>query len=256
MIPATLAIAAILIALLSMLVLLGGQRAEALLTAEVRRKLLHIVMGSVSLILPLIFDTAVHVWWLAGLAFCLLMIIRRIRLLKTRIGGAIHTIDRDSIGDLCFPLGVATLFSLAGDNYLQYLVPMLILTFGDSLAALVGIHYGRFRFPTLDGHKTVEGSLTLFGISLLCVVLPFGISGKIELGPLMLIGLNLALLITLVEAITWRGIDNFVLPLVAFYLLQAYLPLDVASLLSQALLNSALLLAALAMLYRLQAEKE
>jgi phytol kinase len=255
MIPATLAIAAILVALLVMLVLLGGRRAEALLAPEIRRKVLHIAMGSVTLFLPFIFYDAAHVWWLAGLAFSILMIVRSVDLVKARIGGAIHTVGRNSFGELCFPLGVATLFTLSANDYLQYLVPMLILTFGDSLAALVGIYHGRQLYRTLDGHKTIEGSATLFGVSLLCVFLPYGLSGTVDLVPLLLVAINLALLITLVEAVTWRGIDNFVLPVIAFYLLDAYLPLDTGSLLSQALLNSTLVLAFL-MLRRSRLAKE
>lgn len=255
MIPATLAIGAILVVLLIMLALLGGRRAAALLAPEVRRKLLHVAMGSVTLFLPFIFHDAAPVWWLAGLAFSILMIIRYVGLVKARIGGAIHTVGRNSVGELCFPLGVATLFTLAGDDYLKYLVPMLILTFGDSLAALVGIYHGRQRYRTLDGHRTIEGSFTLFGVSLLCVFLPYGLSGTVDLAPLLLVAINLAFLITLVEATTWRGIDNFVLPVAAFYLLNAYLPLDIGSLLSQALLNSTLVLAIL-MLRRSRLAKE
>ena len=255
MIPATLAIAAILGALLVMLALLGSRRAEALLAPEVRRKLLHIAMGCVTLFLPFIFDDAADVWWLAGLALGILMIIRSVGRVKARIGGAIHTIGRNSFGELCFPLGVATLFTLAGNDYLLYLVPMLILTFGDSLAALVGIYHGRQRYRTLDGYRTIEGSATLFGVSLLCVFLPYGFGGTVDLAPLLLAAINLALLVTLVEAITWRGIDNFVLPVIAFYLLSAFLPLDVGNLLSQALLNGTLVLAIL-MLRGLRLAKE
>ena len=132
---------------------------------------------------------------------------------------------------------------------------MLILTFGDSQAALVGIYHGRQRYRTLDGYKTIEGSVVLFGVSLLCVFLPYGLSGTVDLAPLLLVAINLAFLITLVEAATWRGIDNFVLPVAAFYLLNAYLPLDIGSLLSQALLNSTLVLAIL-MLRRSRLAKE
>ena len=109
----------------------------------------------------------------------------------------------------------------------------------------MGIYHGRQRYRTLDGHKTIEGSITLFGVSLLSVFLPFALGGALDPAPLLLIAINLALLITLVEAITWRGIDNFLLPVTACYLLDAYLPLDVGSLLSQALLNSTLVLAIL-----------
>ena len=171
------------------------------------------------------------------------MIVRRVGRVKARIGGALHTIDRNSFGELCFPLGVATVFSLAGDDYLKYLVPMLVLTFGDSLAALVGIYRGRWRFRTLDGYKTVEGSFALFAVSLICIVLPYGIAGALDLAPLLLIGISVALLIALVEALTWRGMDNFLLPVVAFYLLDAHLSLNAGSLMLLALSGSTMALA-------------
>jgi phytol kinase len=252
MTSATLSIATILIAMLVTMRLLGSRRAEALLAPEIRRKLLHLSMGGVSLCLPLIFDSPAQVWCLAGLTFGVLAIIRATRQLKTGIGGALHSIERNSVGELCFPLGVATLFSLAGGSYLLYLVPMLILTLGDSLAALAGIYYGRCRFLTADGYKTIEGSATLFVVSLACVLLPFGFAGTVTPGPLLLIALNLALLITLVEAICWRGMDNFAIPVAACYLLDVFLPLDAGSLLSLALSNSVLLVTSIALLYRRQ----
>ncbi len=255
MMTTTISIAAILGVLLGLMGLLGLPAVRARFAPEARRKLLHLSMGAVAMGLPAVFDGPGPVWLLALLAAGSLLFIRRIRFLRKGIGSAIHTVERVSFGELCFPLGVATLFTLAGDQYLLYLVPLLILALGDSLAALVGIRHGRLRYRTLDGRKSLEGSMTMFVVSFACILLPFGFAGTVGLGSLLAIAMWVALALTLLEAIAWRGIDNFLLPVAGFYLLDATLPMAQEQLLPQALLAGATVLA-LITLYHFRLEEE
>ncbi len=242
-------IAAILGILLGLMGLLGLPPVRARLAPEMRRKLLHVAMGGVALALPALFDQPGPVWLLALLAAASLLLVRRIRYLRKSIGSAIHTVERVSFGELCYPLGVATLFSLAGDQYLLYLVPLLILALGDSMAALVGVRHGRLRYRTLDGNKSLEGSMTMFVVSFGSVLLPFGFAGTLGIGSLLAGAMCVALALTLVEALAWRGIDNFLLPVAGYYLLDGIMPLAQEQLLPQALLASTAVLT-LITLYR------
>lgn len=243
MISVTLSIPAVLAILLTMMILLGSERAQASLQPEIRRKLMHVSMGMLALSFPWIFSQYYHVWLLATLATLALLTVRCIRLLKIRIGGAIHTICRKSYGELCFPVAIATLYSLADGQLLLYMIPLLILTFADSLAALVGVYYGRYRYQSPDGSKTLEGSFTMFIVSMGCVIVSLSISGLMAFETILLIAFNLAMVITLVEAISWRGLDNFMIPVAGFFLLQAYLPLNATDLALYAVINSTFLVA-------------
>jgi len=243
MIPVTLSIPAVLVILLATMILLGSERAEISLQPEIRRKLMHISMGMLALSFPWIFSQSYHVWLLATLATLALLTVRCTRLLKVRIGGAIYTICRKSYGELCFPVAIATLYSLADGQLLLYMIPLLILTFADSLAALVGVYYGRHRYQSPDGSKTLEGSFAMFIVSMGCVIVPLSISSSMTFETILLIAFNLAMVITLVEAVSWRGLDNFMIPVAGIFLLRAYLPMNFIDLASYAVINSTFLAA-------------
>jgi len=223
MINPTIAIASVLALLLSlMLGLTAAQRRNAI-HPELARKGLHLVMGSVALGFPWLFAESGPVWLLAALATLTLLASRYTRLVRERVGGAIHCVKRHSYGDLCFPFSIALLFQLAGDDFLLYILPMFILTVGDSLAAMVGIFHGRIRYRCPDGKKTVEGSLTLFAVAFSSILIPLAWYAGMNLAQAIFVALNTAVLVTLVEAVAWRGLDNFLIPVGAFFLLRHFL---------------------------------
>src|SRR6266542_4058748 len=131
--------------LVVMLALQGGLhfwRAAHPTHAELARKLIHISLGLITLSFPWLFDS---VWpvvvvclaiiaWLVGL--------RSSTMLRSHLGGAIHSVARRSLGEIYFPLSVVLLFVLSQGDPLLYCVPILILTLADTAAALVGAQYG------------------------------------------------------------------------------------------------------------------
>ena len=84
---------------------------------------------------------------------------------------------------------------------------LLILSISDTLAALVGIPFGKHRFLK----KSLEGSVTFFAATLAILMLFF--PGEL---PFLLI---VAILVTLAEAYPMGLDDNFVIPTVASLLL-------------------------------------
>lgn len=190
--------------------------------AETARKLVHMGMGCVCLTFPWLFNEDWPVWLLAGLAAFGLLLLREIKGLRRGLGSVLHDVERASLGELYFPLGVATVFTLAGDNALLFVIPVALLTFADAAGALVGRRLGRHPFATLEGTKSVEGSLAVGLAGMVCASLPLLIYGYDPLRAL-LIGATLGLFALLVEAISWRGLDNIFLPLAIFAQLSAFL---------------------------------
>ena len=220
------------------LILHDWNPADDLPQQEITGVLLHILVGILTLSLPWIYPQETQVWLLATVATLGLLALRLVRRLKVPGRGGVVANQRISYAELCFPLAIATLYSLAEGQLLLYLIPLLILTFADPLAALAGFHYGRHRYQSPDGSKTIEGSLTMFVVSMVCVYTPLDIGTSFAFDSIFLIAFNLAIVITLVEAISWRGLDNFTIPVAGFYLLQAYLPLNDVALTAHALMNS------------------
>lgn len=196
---------------------------------ELTRKAMHIGMGLVATTLPWLFDRTWPVLALCG-GMAVAFLVLKLCLRRSEFGAAMHDIGRDSRGDIYFALSVAMLWLLAGGDRLLYVVPMLVLTLGDAMAALVGRRYGRRHFDDRRGSKTLEGSTALFVVALLSAAVPLALSGRVALGPGLLTATTLALLATLLEAMAWHGLDNLLVPIGAFLILRDSLGLDATAL--------------------------
>jgi phytol kinase len=191
------------------------------------RKLLHLAMGMVALAFPWLFAA---IWPVILLAIGLASFLTALKLsvfLRRFFGGVIDAVERESLGEIYFPISVGLLFLLSEGDPILFCIPVLILTLPDTAAALVGRRYGGLRYKRFGNAKSVEGSLAFLGVVFPSTYIPLLLFAGTGRSETLLIGLTLSLLLTLVEAISVRGLDNLFLPLGAFFLLQAYLPLEV-----------------------------
>ena len=193
---------------------------------EITRKGVHVGMGLVTLSFPWVFDSVLPVVVLAAIAVLSLFLIRSVKLIKKRAGSALSEVDRGGLGEIYFPIGVAIVFVWAQGDALLYAIPILILTFADTLAALVGRFDGKLFFTTHEGHKTIEGSMAFLIMAMICIGVPLATFSDQSLSNVMLISLLLGVLIMLFEAISWAGIDNVLIPVFSFLLLKKYISLD------------------------------
>ncbi|MEN8130086.1 MAG: hypothetical protein ABFS45_07790 [Pseudomonadota bacterium] len=197
---------------------------------EVLRKLMHVLMGLVATSFPWLFDQVWPVALLAVGSIIALILVRSGVSAAGSLRGVLHGVKRSSWGELLFPVAVALVFALADGDPLLYCVPILILTLADAVAALIGIYYGQIQFSTLEGRKSIEGSLAFFIVAFLCVhivLLLFTEVGRLES---LLIGLLMGVIAMMFEAVAWRGLDNLFIPVASFGLLQTYLEMDAAAL--------------------------
>ncbi|MBC7822635.1 MAG: phosphatidate cytidylyltransferase, partial [Candidatus Parcubacteria bacterium] len=104
---------------------------------------------------------------------------------------------------------------------------ILVMTWGDGLAALIGRRFGRHTYKLWDMQKSWEGSGTMALVS-------YAVSLSILLGTvgnvwqIWLISLAVSLVATGLEAFSKFGIDNLTVPIgsaaIAFFLSQQLLP--------------------------------
>lgn len=187
------------------------------------RKLLHMGSGLLALGLPGWFQSAVPVMALSAASLLGLLALKRIPALRRRLGRVVDGVNRDSHGDLYFVAATGLLFLFSGGDPLLFSVPMAILTFADSAAALVGQRYGRHRFDAGGGTKSLEGSAAFFITAIVCAYVGLRGLGDADPAATTLVALLLGLFLALVEAGAGRGIDNLLIPLTGCLLLRVLL---------------------------------
>lgn len=190
------------------------------------RKLMHLGAGFIALSLPWLFDENWPVIVLSLLAASGMFAVTTLRALRHNLGAVTGGVLRRTLGEVCFPLGAGVLFVLADGDFLLYSIPVLILTFADSTAALVGVFYGMHHYTTSDGMKTLEGSAAFFLAAFLCTLIPLLLFTEIGRVEMLLIALLMALLSMLLDAVAWWGIDNFLIPVLSFLMLNQFVLLQ------------------------------
>ncbi len=242
-------VAVVALASLAMLLGLTWARARFRLDAELVRKIAHVGTGLLAVALPWVFASAWPVVAITGLAVATLLASRRVPLLRDRLGGAVHGVGRASLGECYFPAAVGVLFAVAHRQPVLYAIPLLMLTFGDAAGAMVGVEYGRHHFRSPDGTKSAEGSLACFTASFFAVHVPLLLLTGLGRAETLLIAASLAILVTLLEAVAWGGLDNLFIPL-GGYLLLTRLAVEPVPVLAGVGLVACVLLAAAVVLRR------
>lgn len=212
------------------------------------RKLMHLGAGGIALSLPWLFDENWPVLTLSLLAAGGMFAVTSLTALRNNLGAVTGGVFRRTLGEVCFPLGAGVIFVLADGNWLLYTIPILILTFADAAAALVGVFYGMLHYTTSDGMKTWEGSITFLLAAFLCTLIPLLLFTEIGRVELLLIALLMAILSMLLDAVAWWGLDNFLIPVLSFLLLHEFIDLGAPSLTFQ--LGLTLVMLAGVMLWR------
>jgi Dolichol kinase len=224
------AMAAVLASALAMLFLLRlyGKRKTA--DGEWLRKLAHIGTGLISISLPWIFSSRIPVFIICGASVTLLLMMRYVPRVRARLSGVLDDVTRRSWGEIYFPLSVALLYQFSQGSKLLYVVPLVVLTLADTVAALIGVEYGKHGYASTGTTKSIEGSIAFFCAAFFSVnvaLVVFSDAGRVET---LLISLDIALIVMLLEAIAWRGLDNIFIPLGVFILLRLYLAMPLSEL--------------------------
>ena len=221
----------ILAALAALLAGLRRYRTVAEVDPEWTRKIVHIVMGAVTLTFPWVFEAVWPVVLLSSLALVLMVSLRVSETLHEAMGQALYGVDRASYGELCFPIAIGLLFVLSGGDPVLFCVPILLLGLADPAAAAIGLRHGRVLYTTDDGIKSGEGSAGFFLVAFFCVHVPLLLGTDTGRAETLLIATIVGLLVTSLEAISWRGLDNLFVPVGGYVLLTSHMAMDAEALL-------------------------
>jgi phytol kinase len=188
--------------------------------SELVRKVVHISTGNIILL----------AWWLklpTWVGIWASVIAGAIALLSFYIPflPGINSVGRKSLGTFFYAISIGILIAWfwPTQQYQYAAIGILVMTWGDGLAALIGQKYGQHPYEVWGIKKSWEGSLTMALTSyFVSSLILFGVQGNIW--QTWLIPVAIALVATGLEAFSKLGIDNLTVPLgsaaIAFYLSQ------------------------------------
>ena len=177
--------------------------------AEIVRKIVHIGVGNVILL----------AWWFrlpieVGVGAS--VIFSAIAFLSYRIPVllSLNSVGRKSLGTFFYAVSIGLLIGCfwALQQYHHAAVGVLVMTWGDGLAALVGQRFGQHPYKVLGMQKSLEGTLTMTIVSFVVSSLVLlAVQGGIW--QTWVIALAIAFFATALEAFSKFGVDNLTVPL-------------------------------------------
>lgn len=169
------------------------------------RRYTHATGGMIAALLPAFLSLGEYV----GLALVVAAVLAWTR--ARGLLGSVHGVERPTLGATVFPLGLAIAATLSWSHPVSYALGVMTFALADPAAATVGERVGSPRWAVWRGTKSVAGSLTFVGITLL-----IGLVAGVWAAPLGLVAVvTIALILGAIEGLFGFGLDNLVLPPVA-----------------------------------------
>lgn len=175
---------------------------------EITRKIVHIGAGHVILL----------AWWSMlpawmGVAAAVMFAGVALVSYKLPILPGINSVGRRSWGTFFYAVSIGVLMGWCWPQGYPYfgVVGILIMCWGDGLAALVGQRWGSHSYKVWGEQKSWEGSLTMAVASALVVLM---VLGGLQGVTWSLAGtaVGVAIASTILEAVSKYGIDNLTVP--------------------------------------------
>jgi len=141
---------------------------------------------------------------------------------------SVNSVGRQSLGTFFYALSMGILIWWFWSIQQPYfaVLGILIMTWGDGLAAVIGSNFGKHPYKIFGNKKSIEGTATMFLVSLAIALLILSIL-PLLLWQQLVISAIIALVATFLESFAQYGIDNFAVPIgsaaIAFLLNQYFL---------------------------------
>ena len=190
---------------------------------ELIRKVVHIGTGNVILL----------AWWLSipawvGISASILASAVTLLSYQFPILPGINSVGRKSLGTFFYAVSIGVLvawfWAIAQPQYAA--LGILVMTWGDGLAALIGQRFGKHPYTIWGATKSWECSLAMFLVSyIVSNLILLTLQGNLL--STALVSLTVATVATSLEAFSLYGIDNLSVPLgsaaLAFFLSQFFI---------------------------------
>jgi phytol kinase len=177
------------------------------------RKFLHIMTGNIAFILPL-FETREVMAFIAAGPFILFTFLMSpyspIKSMRGKTSEAGH-----GLGLVYYAITWTVLAYAFFDHREIIAMGILAMSYGDGLASLLGIKYGKLKYTVFKDTKSYVGSIAMFVCTFLLLVIALLFYQVPVTSRAAVYLLCMAGVATIVEGITPLGLDNLSVPFVA-----------------------------------------
>ncbi|WP_409199349.1 diacylglycerol/polyprenol kinase family protein [Methanobrevibacter sp. DSM 116169] len=181
---------------------------------NISRKFIHIMVGNMIFIMPFFTDPTIMVYYLTlpiTIGAFLISDYSPIKI-NNAVSNAGHGLG------LVYYAGVWTLLIFVfGHNLWIVALAMAPMVYGDGFASLIGEKYGKHKFSLTKDIKSLEGSLGMLIITILTssLIWIFYSFLNYPIGAFNIaIILVISLIATISEALSSKGLDNLIVPLI------------------------------------------
>ena len=194
------------------------------LKGEITRKFAHLTATLSTVTFPYLFTDHWYVLILGIIFFIILFVSRHGTQLKS-----IHDIDRKSVGSYMLPVAIyiAFLISVKLENSFLFILPMLILAICDPIAGLLGLNFQTFNSKIhifgFKLKKTWLGSGSFFVSAFIISSIAIYVNRMAFDLKTFWLAIGVAMVSTLTEMFSWRGLDNLLIPLSVVLMLILFL---------------------------------
>lgn len=183
---------------------------------ELKRKALHISVGFTALSFPLFLREPWMIISAIGLVVAWLITVRQTPSLRRHFGSVLNDVRRESLGDVYFAFAIGGLLLLTQDNPIFFVIPILILALADASAAIVGTVFPIGPLAGIARGKTAAGCTAFFIVAFAVSFWMLLTFADLQAAHALFVAAGLAASTCVAEAISRRGIDNLMVPAVAY----------------------------------------
>jgi phytol kinase len=187
---------------------------------EFTRKFIHIGVGCWVVGTALLFKT----WYLAIIPPLSFVAINAVSYWQGTFK-AMESESRENLGTIYFPIAFAGIIYYFWGQPVLMVASLMPMTWGDAMAAIFGQRYGHYKFSIGRNTRSLEGSIAMLFWSWIATFLALfimpSLAGKPAINWLLALmyGAAVAIVCTLVEALTPWGLDNLTVPAAAAFIL-------------------------------------
>ena len=189
---------------------------------SISRKILHIMVGNIAFLLP-IFETKEAMSFLAAGPFILFTYLTSphspLKSIKGKTSSAGH-----SMGLVYYAITWTILAYIFFDNMIIIAIGILSMSYGDGLASLVGIKYGKRIYNISGDQKSLVGSFAMFIFTFIMFLIAILIYSNIFSYDIVISNelifylFLISIIAAILEGITPKGLDNITVPLLVSFL--------------------------------------
>jgi phytol kinase len=183
-------------------------------SVDFTRKFIHIGVGMWSVGTVLLFEN----WYFAAIPPLSFVLINYISY-RQEAFKAMEVGEKGNLGTVYFPISFALIIYCLWARRDLVVASLMPMTWGDALAAILGKRCGKYKYSIGGSIRSLEGSLSMFLFSWLATFLALLFFPPLGWQLSLLYSLIVAVIATVVEAVSIWHIDNLTVPFLSALLL-------------------------------------